>query len=210
VIVECVPAGPLKANCYVLGCERSRAGVVIDPGGDAAEILRAARLHGLTVKLVVNTHGHFDHVGGNRALVEATGARLLAHAGDAFLLAGAAAAAAELGFRSEDSPPPDQPLEDGMIVGCGGYRLRCLHTPGHSPGGCCLHCESEGLVFTGDTLLNGAIGRWDLPGAFHEELIRSIRERLFTLPEATRVHPGHGPATTIGIERQHNLHVPRA
>jgi glyoxylase-like metal-dependent hydrolase (beta-lactamase superfamily II) len=209
LIIESIPVGPLKANCYLLGCEDTREGVIIDAGGDAERILERVSLHRLTVKHLLNTHGHFDHVGANRAVRDATGGELLIHGKDAFFLPRAAHSGAQWGVQTESSPDPDGLLEDGMTVRFGGCLLQVIHTPGHSPGGCSLYCEREGVVFTGDTLFNGSIGRSDFAGGDHAELIRSIRERLFTLPDATRVYPGHGPATTIGNERLHNPHVTR-
>jgi glyoxylase-like metal-dependent hydrolase (beta-lactamase superfamily II) len=131
------------------------------------------------------------------------------HAKDIFLLTMAEAAGRDFGVEIENSPEPDGFLADGMIVEFGGCRLEVIHTPGHSPGGCCLYCADERVVFTGDTLFNGSVGRIDLPGGSHEVLIRSIRDRLFTLPGDTKVYPGHGPSTNIGLERMYNPHVPR-
>lgn len=209
MIIETVQVGPLQVNCYILGCEETNEGVVIDAGGNIERILDKVNSLGLTVKYLLDTHGHFDHVGGNRAIIEATGARFLIHAKDAFLLSMAEVSGRDFGVETENSPEPDGFLTDGMIVEFGGCRLEVIHTPGHSPGGCCLYCASEGVVFTGDTLFNGGVGRIDLPGGSHEVLMRSIRERLFTLPDETRVFPGHGTSSCIGREKLSNLHAPR-
>lgn len=207
MILESLQVGPLKVNCYILGCEASREGVVIDAGGDAEKILAKVGERGLSIRYLLNTHGHFDHVGGNRAVRAATGAEFLIHEWETYFLSRAADSGREFGVETENSPEPDRFLEHGMILEFGGHRLEVIHTPGHSPGGCCLWCEAEGIVFTGDTLFNGSIGRFDLPGGNPSALTSSIRERLYALPDATRVFPGHGSWTTIGHERLHNPHV---
>jgi glyoxylase-like metal-dependent hydrolase (beta-lactamase superfamily II) len=210
MIIETIQVGPLKVNCYIVGCEETGEAVVIDAGGDTEKILEKVRSRGLRVKYIVNTHGHFDHVGGNRSLIEATGAELMVHPKDAFLLPMAAAAGADFGVQVENSPEPDRFLADGMDIEFGVHRLRVIHTPGHSPGGCCLYCKNEGVVFTGDTLFNGSIGRYDLPGGLLPVLMESLRERVMTLPAETRVYPGHGPSTSISHERVCNPHIPKS
>ena len=207
MILETLQVGPLQVNCYIVGCEESGEGVVIDAGGDAAKILGRVRELGLSVRYLLNTHGHFDHVGGNRAVREATGAEFLIHERDVYFLSRAADAGRDFGVETENSPEPDRLLEDGLVLPFGRYRLEVIHTPGHSPGGCCLWCAAEGVVFSGDTLFNGSIGRIDLPGGNPSTLARSIRERLYALPDNTRVYPGHGSPTTIGHERVNNPHV---
>ncbi len=209
MIIETVPVGPLQVNCYILGCEESREGVVIDAGGSVDRVLSRVKNQGLNVRYLLSTHGHFDHVGGNRAFLEATGATYLIHEKDAFLLSMAAASGRNFGVEVENSPEPDKFLSDGMIIEFGKKQLQVIFTPGHSPGGCSLYCASEGAVFTGDTLFNGSVGRTDLGGGSMEMLIRSIKQRLFTLPETTRVFPGHGPSSTIAIERISNPYVPK-
>ena len=200
MIIETIPVGPLQVNGYILGCERSREGVVIDAGGDVDRLLARITKLGLSIRYLLDTHGHFDHVGGNRAFLEATGAKFLIHERDAFLLSMAADAGRSFGVLTENSPQPDQYLTDGMTISFGDQRLKVIHTPGHSPGGCCFYGRSTGVLFTGDTLFNGSVGRTDLPGGSMEVLTRSIRERLAILPESTKVYPGHGPSSTIAIE----------
>lgn len=209
MIIETIPVGPLQVNSYILGCEESHEGVVIDAGGSVDRLLARIAKLGLNVKQLIDTHGHFDHVGGNRAFIEATGAKLLIHKKDAFLLSMAAASGRDFGVEVEDSPEPDDFLVDGMEVGFGRQALQVIHTPGHSPGGCCLYAKDANAVFTGDTLFNGSVGRTDLPGGSMEILLRSIRERLAVLPENTRVYPGHGPSSTIAIELYSNPYVRR-
>lgn len=200
MIIETIPVGPLQVNGYILGCERSREGVVIDAGGSVDRLLARITKLGLTIRYLMDTHGHFDHIGGNRAFLEATGASFLIHEKDAFLLSMAADSARNFGVIAENSPQPDQYLTDGMIVEFGDQQLEVIHTPGHSPGGCCFFSGDASALFTGDTLFNGSVGRTDLPGGSMEVLVRSIRERLAILPETTKVYPGHGPSSTIAIE----------
>lgn len=202
MLVQTIVVGPLQVNCYLVGCEVTRQALVIDPGADGERILAALADRGLSLQTIVNTHGHFDHIGANRLLVEATGARLLLHAGDLPLLRNARQHAAVYGLATEPSPEPDSLLEDGDTVSVGELSLAVLHTPGHSPGGICLY--GEGHLFVGDTLFAGSVGRTDLPGGDHEQLIAGIRDKLLPLPAATVVHPGHGPDTDLGREQRHN------
>jgi len=205
MIFETVVVGPLEVNCYLLGCEETREGVVIDPGADTDRIIPLLSRHGLKIVHVINTHGHFDHVGGNRKILETTGADLLLHEADVPLLPLAGATAAAYGLKAEDSPRPDGYLRDGMNIAFGNYELTVLHTPGHTPGGCCLY--REGMVITGDTLFADSVGRTDLPGGSLAALVESIHSKLLTLPDDTVAYPGHGPATTIGRERLQNPYL---
>lgn len=207
MIIETIVVGALGVNCLVLGDTETKEGVVVDPGADAEVILATVKKHGLTIKYVINTHGHFDHVGGNRMLLEKTGARLLIHEADVPYLGKVAQVAQMYGLHGENSPPPDQFLVDGMRVGFGNETIEVLHTPGHTPGGCSLYLRTAGEVITGDTLFAESVGRTDLPGGSHETLIRSIREKLLVLPDQTVVHPGHGPDSSIGHERRHNEYL---
>lgn len=202
MILESLPTGPLQVNCYILGCPKTRQAAVIDPGGDVPEILALLQQHDLKLQLVINSHGHFDHVGGNRQLLAATGAELLLHQADSQLLASAASHAAAFGMQTDSSPPPQRLLAGGEQLVLGELLIEVLHTPGHSPGGICLLIEDQ--VIVGDTLFAGSIGRTDLPGGDHQTLIASIRDKLLVLPDATEVHPGHGPSTTIGREKRYN------
>lgn len=202
--IDSIAVGPLEVNCYLLGCEATGEGVVIDPGGDVGSIAALAARRGLTIRLIINTHGHFDHVGGNREAVATFGAPLMIHEADAPMLGLAAEVARRYGLRGENSPEPDSFLEDGAVIPFGECRLTVIHTPGHTRGGCCLYAGEGKLVITGDTLFADSIGRTDLPGGSHEQLLESIRTRLFTLPDAVAVYPGHGPASSIGHEKRNN------
>jgi hydroxyacylglutathione hydrolase len=205
MILETVVVGPLMVNCYILGCETTREGVVIDPGGDAAKILSAVADNDLTIKQIINTHGHFDHVGANQELMEAFGVGLSIHELDAPMLAHADITALRYGLKAENSPPPTAYLKDGESISFGRCSLKVLHTPGHTRGGCSLY--GEGVVITGDTLFAESVGRTDFPGGSSATLLTSIREKLLSLPDATIVYPGHGPSTTIGHERLHNPYL---
>ena len=204
MIIETIPVGPLQVNCYILGCEESREGIVIDAGGNVKRLFSKIKALNLRIMYLVNTHGHFDHVGGNRAFLETTGGTFLIHKKDAFFLSMAMEEGKNFGVRVENSPEPNAFLVDEMTITFGRQTLRVIHTPGHSPGGCCFYSEVANAVFTGDTIFNGSVGRIDLPGGSMETLIESISERLAVLPEDTKVYPGHGPSTTIAIERYSN------
>jgi len=194
--------GPLQVNCYILADDKTKEAVIIDPGDDAEEILKVVREKGLVVKYIVNTHGHFDHVGANKALKEATGAELLIHEADAPVMASASRQSLSFGMKPMSSPPADRYLKHGDIIQTGEITLKVVHTPGHSPGGICL--LEQGMAFTGDSLFAGSIGRTDFPGGDLMTLLRSIRTNLMVLPDDTKVFPGHGPASTIGDERREN------
>jgi hydroxyacylglutathione hydrolase len=194
--------GPLQVNCFILADEKTKEAVVIDPGDDAPDILKVIKDKGLRVRYIVNTHAHFDHVGANKAVKDATGAELLLHEADAPVLATVGSQSRSFGMSPVSSPPPDRLLKHGDTIVAGEVSLKVLHTPGHTPGGISL--LEQGLVFTGDALFAGSIGRTDLPGGDLRTLIRSIKTNLMTLPDDTKVFSGHGPASTIGDERAEN------
>jgi len=194
--------GPLQVNCFILADEKTKEAVVVDPGDDAQEILKIIQDKSFKVKYIVITHGHFDHVGANKALKDATGAELLIHEGDAPVMASASQHSQAFGLNTQSSPRADRYVKHGDIITAGEVSLKVLHTPGHSPGGISL--LDQGIVFTGDSLFAGSIGRTDLPGGDLMTLIRSIKTNLMALPDDTKVFCGHGPATTIGEERKEN------
>lgn len=205
MIIKGLTVGPIMANCFILGCSDTREAAVIDPGDEADRILMALAESSLTAKYIIDTHGHFDHVGANKKLKEVTGADILIHPLDAPMLGQLAAAASAWGFAAENSPPPDRQLEDGDLVSVGNIELKVLHTPGHTPGGISLY--ADGAVFVGDTLFAGSIGRTDFPGGDFDTLKRSIQQKLYTLPDAVVVYPGHMDTTSIGREKQTNPFV---
>jgi glyoxylase-like metal-dependent hydrolase (beta-lactamase superfamily II) len=207
MLLETIVVGPLGVNCFILGDKQSNEGVVVDPGADGDMILAAISRLGLKIKYLINTHGHFDHVGSNRQIIEATGAEFLIHEKDINLLMMAARSASNYGLTVEDSPAPARHLTDGLTLEFGRRSIEVLHTPGHTPGGCCLLLKHEGLVITGDTLFADSVGRTDLPGGSHEQLIASIKSKLMPLADETVVWPGHGPSSTIGRERRLNPYI---
>jgi glyoxylase-like metal-dependent hydrolase (beta-lactamase superfamily II) len=204
MIFDSLAVGPLSVNCYIVGCEASHAGIVIDPGGDFELITKRVQKLGLKIGTIINTHGHFDHIGANRAVRTEYDARLLIHQADSPMLGLVAHVAGMYGMSGENSPSADEFLSDGMIISFGERQLKVLHTPGHTPGGCCLYFEDQYKVITGDTLFADSIGRTDLPGGSHAQLLESIRSNLFTLPDNVTAYPGHGPSTTIGHEKRCN------
>jgi len=205
LIIKSLAVGPIMANCFILGCEQTLEAAVIDPGDEADRILRALAEYNLTAKLIINTHGHFDHVGANKRLNAVTGAPILIHPLDAPMLAQLADSAAAWGMQADNSPPPDRELQDGDDVTFGKIRLTVVHTPGHTPGGISLYTARE--VFVGDTLFAGSIGRTDFPGGSFATLKESIQQKLFVLSDDLKVYPGHNQTTTIGVEKRSNPFV---
>ncbi len=199
MIIKELTVGPIMANCFILGCEEKKEAAVIDPGDETDRILDTLQEFNLSTKYIINTHGHFDHVGGNRKLKEVTGADILIHPQDVPMLSKLSASAAAWGLFAEDSPAPDRTIEEGDTVIVGTITLSVIHTPGHTQGGISL--LSDGVLFVGDTLFAGSIGRTDFPGGDYDTLIASIQNKLFPLGDDVRVLSGHGPETTIAREK---------
>ena len=190
-------------NCYIVGCEETREVAVIDPGGNARGIVNLLKENNLQAVYIINTHGHIDHIGGNRGVKEATGAQILIHEEDSKMLVNPASNFSFLMGTKVTSPPADRFIKEGDIIKIGNtVELQVIHTPGHSLGGVCL--KAGDVIFVGDTLFQGSIGRTDFPGGSYKQLIQMIKEKLLCYDDDVIAYPGHGPATTIGFERQHN------
>jgi len=202
-VIRRIISGPLEVNCYIIGCSYSHDAIIIDPGGNGAQIVETLKDLDLNPVALVNTHGHFDHIGGNAYLMSHMASlRLYLHSGDIQFFKNAGEHADYWNISFEDSPDPTDLLDGGEEIKLGQLNLKILHTPGHSPGGISIYLP--GLVFTGDALFRGSIGRTDLPGGDNALLISSIKEKLFVLPGNTIVYPGHGPETSIAREKESN------
>ncbi len=209
MIIEQIQIGSFEIFCYILGDPETGEGIIIDPGGEAAPVVKRAESRGVSkIKWIVNTHSHVDHVAGNKSMQEATGAPIAIHEADADALTHQNSGMLAM-FNAEPSPAPGLLLKDGDTISFGTQSVKVIHTPGHTPGGICLYFP--GYVITGDTLFVAGVGRTDLPGGSYEVLQSSIRNRLFTLPEDTIVLPGHNygatPTSTIAREKAENLFI---
>jgi hydroxyacylglutathione hydrolase len=205
-MVKGIVVGVFQENCWVIGSRRTGEGIVVDPGDEADRILDLARDMGVNVKLIVNTHAHLDHILAVPAVQRATGARFLLHPGDTEIARGASVSAANwLKREIEPVPDADLPLVDGDTVEVDGLALKVIHTPGHTPGSVCFY--TDGMLFSGDTLFRGSIGRTDLPGGDYSQIMSSIIGRLLALPDETIVLPGHMMETRIEHERKTNPFV---
>ncbi len=201
MILERLEVGPFAANCYLVACAETKEAVIIDPGAEGRRIIKRVHDLGLKVKYIINTHAHIDHVGANAEVKEAFNAPVLVHAADAPLLRSPQASMALFMGQSKVTPP-DWTLEEGDLLEAGTLRIKVLETPGHTPGGISL--DINGVLFTGDTLFACSIGRTDFPGGSFRQIIKSIKEKLLSYPDDTRVFPGHGPPTSVGDERLYN------
>jgi glyoxylase-like metal-dependent hydrolase (beta-lactamase superfamily II) len=204
MIHEILAVGRLQCNCSILGDETSREAIVVDPGDDIQRIIALLQRHNLTVKQILITHAHIDHIAGAAKLKTLTGAPILYNSNDLPLVKMMDMQAAWLGMPTPEVPPPDDTLDDGRVISITGLTGQILHTPGHTQGSVCLHIPSENLLLAGDTLFAGSVGRTDLPGGDRPTLIRSIRSKLLSLPGDTTVIPGHGPSTTLEDEKDSN------
>ena len=202
--IDTIVVGALQVNCYIVYDEGSHDAIVVDPGDEAEKIIGLIEVQKLKVSRIVCTHGHFDHVGAVTRLKEKTGAAVMLHKGDLDIYMRADKQGALWGFRIEQPPAPDIHMLEGDELAVGRFRLKVFHTPGHSPGGICLY--GEGMIFTGDTIFAGSVGRTDFPGGSITELKRSFA-RIIALPPETRIFSGHGPLTTVRNEKEDNFIV---
>ncbi|MBU4046911.1 MBL fold metallo-hydrolase [bacterium] len=199
--------GVLETNCYLISCKKTKKAAVIDPGGEDEVdlILNLLQKNNFDLKYIINTHGHIDHIAGNKTLKAKTEALLLIHRLDADMLVNTNKNFSSLMGKEICSPPADKLLEEGGEISLGTLNLIVIHTPGHTLGGISL--VSNNIVFTGDTLFAGGIGRTDLPGGSYQDLIKSIKEKLLILGDDKIIYPGHGPDSTIGEERRTNPYL---
>jgi len=207
MIHEVLPVGMLGCNCSVIGDEASGEAIVIDPGDDVAEIMAILERRGLKAKMIVITHAHIDHIGGAEKLRSLTGAPVYMHEADRMLSDRLDVQAAWLGIEAPRNPGIDTPAREGDVLRAGSIEANVLHTPGHSPGSISLYLPLESKLIAGDTLFRGSVGRTDLPGGDTGQIARSIRGKLYTLPDETIVFPGHGDTTSIGVEKRSNPFV---
>ncbi len=207
MIVESLVVGPIAANCFIIGNSESKDGAIIDPGGDPEMILRVVKETGLRIMYIIATHGHFDHNAAVKQLKENIDSDFLLHPDDLLFVRRSKETAQKWGIDIEQVPDPDGYIKDGDVLKLGSLELKILHTPGHSPGGVSIYIQAENVLFSGDTLFNGSIGRTDFDGGSMEELAKSIKETLYALPESTIVYTGHGEQTTIGYEKMNNFFV---
>ena len=201
MILKKLVVGPLASNCYIVGSESTKEGMIIDPADEAEKILHSVEELGLEIKLIVLTHGHPDHVGALKEVKEATDAEVVIHTDDAESFQ-QQSLSLFFGFDYQALSPPDRLLKGGDSIDIGDLHFLVIHTPGHTPGGICL--LGHGVLVSGDTLFNYGIGRYDLPGGNYNQLMDSLQTKLMVLPDETIVYPGHGPDTTIGTERREN------
>jgi hydroxyacylglutathione hydrolase len=206
MIHKSVVVGPLQCNCAILGCERTREAVIVDPGDEAGRILAEIAAEKLQIKYILHTHAHFDHVGATGGVRKSIDAKVCLHKGDEDLYRNLPLQGRLFGIPIQEAPPVEKFLEDGEVLSFGDYKLETVHTPGHSPGSICFRVTGNGeeYLFSGDTLFQQSVGRSDLWGGDHDTLIKSIRKRLLVLDDDTPVHPGHGPSTLVGVEKRSN------
>ena len=204
MLVKPIGNGPFQDNCIVVADAATKQASMVDPGFDADQLAAEVREMDLAVTEIVCTHAHIDHAGAVAPLKRLLGATFAMHPGDHPVLQNLPASAQMFGLPEVEIPEVDRELSEGDEVKVGGISGTVIHTPGHSPGGCCLHFADQGILIAGDTLFSGSVGRTDLPGGSTETLLSSIKEKLLDLPDETEVHCGHGPSTTIGAERAGN------
>lgn len=206
MIHQQIVVGPLQCNCAIVACEKTKQAAIIDPGEEGARIVNEVKKAGFDVKYILHTHAHFDHIAGTKAVREAINAPICLHKGDAEIYRNLPMQGKLFGFQFGNAPDVEKWIEDNERLKLGEYEIEILHTPGHSPGSVCLKVfnSAEEKLFSGDTLFQMSIGRSDLWGGSHEQLLQSVRDRIFTLDGDIAVHPGHGPSTRVGDEKKSN------
>jgi hydroxyacylglutathione hydrolase len=205
VLINRLTVGEFSSNCYIVGSEKTGEGFIVDPGGNAREIINSIQLTRLKIKAIILTHGHADHIAAVRDIKSSTGAPVAIHRADNNFLYGTGEYSTMWGISYRTPDPPDRLLDEGDFIEIGDLRLKVIHTPGHTPGSICL--QMDNIVFTGDTLMYRGIGMTVLPGSSRRQLIDSIHSRLMVLPDGTQIYPGHGRQTTVGSERRNNPHL---
>jgi hydroxyacylglutathione hydrolase len=208
MVVKQMQVGRMAVFAYLVGCDKTKEALVIDPAGDEDRIVQEASQKGLQIKYIVNTHSHIDHILGNKRMKDLTNAKIVIHEQEAYALTHQSEQMLNM-FGADASPAAEKIVKDGDVITVGEVSLQVIHTPGHSPGSMCLHVD--GLVFTGDTLFVGGVGRTDLEGGSWQVLVSSIQDKLFKLADSTVVLPGHNygdaPKSTIGVEKVRNPYV---
>ena len=203
-----IEVSPMAVFAYIIGDPATGKGLVIDPADNIDFLIGLAKDNNISLEYIVNTHGHIDHISGNKEMKDKTNAPIIIHELDAPMLVNTPSAMLRM-FNAKPSPPADRTVQDGDLITLGNISLKVIHTPGHTPGSIVL--QGDDCIFTGDTLFVEAVGRTDLPGGSWSVMFRSIKERIFTLPDETKVFPGHNyghmPSSTIGHEKKHNLYI---
>lgn len=204
MILEKLVVGPVQTNCYIIGCDKTHKGVVIDPGADGEKILETVKKLRLKINYIINTHAHIDHIEANKYLKNKTGAEICMHHADKKMLLDSTLNLSYMLYPTKESsfPTPDILLDENDKIEAGKIKLSVIHTPGHTPGGICLLTDK--YIFTGDTLFAGSIGATELPLANHDTLINSIKTKLLNLPDDLKIYPGHGSPSKLGTEKKEN------
>jgi glyoxylase-like metal-dependent hydrolase (beta-lactamase superfamily II) len=204
MLLSTVVVTEFMTNCYIIGDESTLDAVIVDPGGEGKKILKEVDRMGVKVSKIINTHAHVDHIGALREIKDALSPEIMMHKDEVPILRAASKMARLFGITIDDPPEPDRFLSEGDVVSCGNISLRVIETPGHSPGGISLVTQDGKFCFAGDSLFAGSIGRTDLPGGDYNILIESLKTKLIPLGDDVKVFTGHGPATTMGLERRYN------